>query len=221
MWRANGSAFFGLFVFDNMLSILAIIWTFKLIPSIAFCVSPADVCSCTGGGFEIFEFFCMENSTKMMINDSQPENSSRSSETIVKAKEQYKGFIESLEGNTASILASIAVVCITILVFTLARVYMAYIRADDTQALVESENAKLREQNMKIKGELKAHRFTLAQSLMVNANRNEIEDEVSPHLKLNWENIKFEERLGSGAFGDCFKGSKGGRPVAVSSIVVI
>ena len=91
----------------------------------------------------------------------------------------------------------------------------AYLNAGDAQALAEMENAELREQNLKIKDELKASRLNEKQTAMVKANAAEVDDEVPPHFKLDWKVLKFHDRLGSGSFGDCYKGAKGGKPVAI------
>ena len=45
---------------------------------------------------------------------------------------------------------------------------------------------------------------------------SDIDRNVRPELKLDWREIKFLLLLGSGTFGDCYKGSIGGRDVAVS-----
>ena len=51
---------------------------------------------------------------------------------------------------------------------------------------------------------------------LVEENALEIEGNVRPELKLDWRVIKFAVLLGSGTFGDCYKGTIGGQDVAVS-----
>ena len=41
---------------------------------------------------------------------------------------------------------------------------------------------------------------------------------ISPIFMLDWKTLQFESRLGSGSFGDCYKGSKAGRPVAIKKM---
>ena len=40
-------------------------------------------------------------------------------------------------------------------------------------------------------------------------NTSDIEENVPAKFKLEWSNIKFAVLLGSGTFGDCYKGSLG------------
>lgn len=53
------------------------------------------------------------------------------------------------------------------------------------------------------------------QVAMVKENASIIDGKVPPYFKLDWRTLKFQGRLGSGSFGDCYKGTKGGRPVAI------
>ena len=50
---------------------------------------------------------------------------------------------------------------------------------------------------------------------MVKSNAPDVDDKVPSFFKLHWKVLKFQERLGSGSFGDCYKGVKGEKPVAI------
>ena len=53
---------------------------------------------------------------------------------------------------------------------------------------------------------------------VVEDNSDAITTLVSPAFKLDWKKLTFVRRLGSGTFGDCFEGSKAGRPVAIKKM---
>ena len=55
---------------------------------------------------------------------------------------------------------------------------------------------------------------------MVKANAGGLEDNIPAHFKIDWRNLKFLKRLGAGSFGDCFKGTIGGRDVAIKRMRV-
>ena len=72
----------------------------------------------------------------------------------------------------------------------------------------EAKNAKLQNQLMLTK-------LNDNQVAMVKSNASIIDGKVPAHLKLHWRILKFLDRLGSGSFGDCYKGTKDGRLVAI------
>lgn len=41
---------------------------------------------------------------------------------------------------------------------------------------------------------------------MVEANSRDLDSQVPVFFKLDWKGIVFEGRLGSGSFGDCYRG---------------
>ena len=55
----------------------------------------------------------------------------------------------------------------------------------------------------------------MTQQAIVEANTSNLHEGLAEMYELNWRTLVFEGRLGSGSFGDCFKGRKGGRPVAI------
>ena len=94
----NPAAFWGVAVTDSMMSINVTLWAFKLFPTIAFCTSAEDACSCKGGGFEVYAAFC--NVTSMGAVDEGNLTLSPSNDTtaatnmlaLVRAKEEYPGY---------------------------------------------------------------------------------------------------------------------------------
>ena len=72
----------------------------------------------------------------------------------------------------------------------------------------EAKSAKLQNQLMLTK-------LNENQVAMVKSNASIIDGKVPAHLKLHWRILKFLGRLGSGSFGDCYKGTKDGRLVAI------
>ena len=195
---------------------------FRLIPSAVFCTSPTDACSCKGGGFEIYDPFC--NTSLIFFTEANETSSGNASTTAASvlalkmAKEEYEGIFDVLAGDTAIILVSVGVVILVIVVFTVARIYIAYTKAGDAQAEAERKASEAREQNLRLKEELKATMLDDEQVAMVQENAPVIEDKLPIHFKLDWEVLQFLERLGSGTFGDCFKGTKGGRLVAIKKM---
>ena len=72
-WRANPIAYCAVFVIQDALAFMAALWSFSSIPSFVYCES-SNPCSCSGGGFEIFEPFCSStpgNGTLSNVTTSQ------------------------------------------------------------------------------------------------------------------------------------------------------
>ena len=57
-------------------------------------------------------------------------------------------------------------------------------------------------------------------NVRLKENASDIDSNVRPEFKLDWRVIKFMLLLGSGTFGDCYKGSIAGEDVAVSFCTV-
>ena len=102
-----------------------------------------------------------------------------------------------MKGDTAIILVTVVAVVVVAIVFAYARVHLAYVQAGDAKAMAEKEARKEREENLRLKEELKAMQMDEQQVAIVKANASEVEDYVPPHLKLDWKVIKFIERIGS------------------------
>ena len=207
MWRRNAMAFWGLAVTNSFVAIFASSWAFKQVPTVAFCTSPTDPCSCKGGGFEIFETFC--NATTAIDNSNEtfaPANESSITSLANEARAKYKGIFEALGVDAAIIIVSVGVGILVIVVFFVARIVLELAKVNDEKAKAEQRAAELRETNLKIQDQLMLTQLNTKQVAVVEANSSDLEKQVPAMFKLNWRVLQFEARLGSGSFGDCFKG---------------
>ena len=158
MWKENASAFFGLAVSDSMITISSMLFYFRLFPVALFCTSPTDACSCQGGGFEIYEPFCNAVATEVAETKSNKTSSSGANITTLKtftkltrSKTEYKGIFEVLAAEVAVIATSIGAIVLIIVVFSTARLWIAYINAHDAKALAEMKAARDKEENLRLK----------------------------------------------------------------------
>ena len=81
--------------------------------------------------------------------------------------------------------------------------------------------SELEATNERIRNEVAISGLTEMQVQYVNANASDIEKNVHPKFHLDWKRIKFMLLLGSGTFGDCYKGSMTGEEVAVSNTMLV
>ena len=126
-------------------------------------------------------------------NETSTDNTTTSANVIAlqMAKNEYPSIWEALAGNSTTVLVSIGVVILIVVIFTFARVWIAYLQASDAKVLAEREAAKEKEENLRLKEELKAARLDKEQLAMVKANSSDVEDLVPAHLKLSWRLLKF------------------------------
>ena len=92
-------------------------------------------------------------------------------------------------------------------------------RAEDAKKGLEKEVSDLEKQNEKIRKEVAVSGLNEMQVRLVEENASDIDRNVRPEFKLDWRTIKFMLLLGSGTFGDCYKGSIGTQEVAVSGVL--
>ena len=175
-------------------------WAFKLFPSMAFCTSPLDPCSCTGGGFGIYGQFC---NTKMVRsglgNKTQIGNKSMTpSPDLVamhNAKRAYTNIFEALSGDVGNILVSIGALALVFVIFSFARVYISYIKANDGQIAAEAEARSLMEVNLNLKSQLQSKRLSKAQIRLIEKNAPEMHRKIPSHYNLHWRALKLCVRL--------------------------
>ena len=124
MWKRNPVAFWGVAVTNNFIAIYGVVWAFKQVPTVAFCTSPTDPCSCKGGGFEIYETFC--NATAAIDNSNETFAVNESSVAVLtsEARTEYKGIFEALGVDAAIIIVSVGVGILVVVVFVLARIVL-------------------------------------------------------------------------------------------------
>ena len=76
---------------------------------------------------------------------------------------------------------------------------------------LEADNERIRE-------EVAVSGLNEMQTKLVHENASDIEKNVRPEFKLDWRVLKFMVHLGSGTFGDCYKGSMEGTEVAIKKM---
>ena len=139
MWRMNGSAFWGLHIFDGFAAIWFAIWAFKLIPNTIFCTSAEDPCSCVGGGFEIYAKLCSRRAnTTFHTNSTLEVNSTLAGSNQV--QNEFVGIFDALSGDATTVIISIAVIAVVASIFAITRAYQQSQRA--ASKVVELEEAE-------------------------------------------------------------------------------
>ena len=56
------------------------------------------------------------------------------------------------------------------------------------------------------------------QAKMVKEKSQSMAELVPPQFKIDWRKIVFVKCIGSGSFGDCYQGTRAGRPVAIKKM---
>ena len=145
------------------------------------------------------------------------------------AKNEYVGIFESLGDGSITIAVTVVVIIVISLIFALARTNLFAAKvaaeaqrereeADEAREMAEAKVLELRETNLKIRKELKLSGLNEDQVQIVKNKSSRIRELVPSVYKLEWATLLFEARLGSGSFGDCYRGTRAGRPVAIKKM---
>ena len=167
------------------------------IPTPFFCASP-DPCSCAGGGFDLYRPLCIA------VNNNS--SSTNTSTKMRDAKHEFSSLLDFLGDNVNTVVLSIGVIVLIGTTFSLVQLLIGLRKAKSEIAEVEQRAAELHEVNLKIRKQLRLTRLNPKQTAIIEANVGNLEREVPAMFKLDFRRLTFEERLGSGSFGDCFKG---------------
>ena len=100
MFRVNPAAYLFRMWSESIGGIMLVLWAFRLTPTVVFCTSPGDPCSCTGGGFEIYAPFC---NVTALPNGSSANTTSKTM-LLQDAEKEYPG--ESCKGGRCVLLCS-------------------------------------------------------------------------------------------------------------------
>ena len=194
------------------------------IPTPIFCSSP-DPCSCEGGGFELYKPLCAVAAAAAAakgLNETDA-NASKTAPSIntTEVQNEYVSLFDFLGDDTTTVLVSVGVVVIIGVTFALLRLLLGLQRANKEKVMAQrkqeeaeqqrlellEQNKRVEEQNKRIQDQLMLTQLNLEQVAIVEANSSDLEKQVPAVFQLNWRDLLFEGRLGSGSFGDCYKGT--------------
>ena len=133
------------------------------------------------------------------------------------AKNEYVDIFESLGDGSTTIAVTVVVIIVISLIFMIARstLFAAKVAAEAEREREEAEqrerelleqNQRIEEQNRRIQDQLMLTQLNAKQAAIVEANSSDLDKQVPAMFQLNWRDLLFEDRLGSGSFGDCYKG---------------
>ena len=133
------------------------------------------------------------------------------------AKNEYVGILESLGDGSTTIAVTVIVIIVISLIFMIARstLFAAKVAAEAQREREEAEqrelelleqNERIEEQNRRIQDQLMLTQLNAKQVAIVDANSLDLDKQVPAMFQINWRDLLFEGRLGSGSFGDCYRG---------------
>ena len=214
MWRRNPYAFWGAHSMVCINAMTIALWAFSNTPVPIFCTS-SDPCSCTGGGFEIYGPICGANTSAADANVSH-----------VMYMAEYKPVFEFLGENAVFVIITFGILILVTFVFGAATIInwmTARFEKEKTKlstemSVVTKKKEKIEEENKRIRSELEAMRLNASQRKLVNDTMGTLSELRA--YELDWKDIAFQHLLGSGSFGDCYKGKWKGKAVAIKRMRV-
>ena len=144
---------------------------------------------------------------------------------------EYVGLFDFLGDDGPTVILSVAVVIIIAAVFTVARILVAYNRQETRNAeasvqMVELQkaNVELQRNNSAIRKQMDLNLLNEKQKLIVESGALDLEEQVGLEYKILFEDIDFDEHIGTGSFGDCYRAElrlgAGSRTVAIKRMRV-
>ena len=125
-WKTHTLNLSWLYMNIHALAMLIQLFIFRVVPTAIFCKTPDDVCSCTGGGFDIYDAFCTSASVGNATNGTTdsikklPYNASE-------VRASYVNPFEFMGDNLMTIVFG-AVVLICVLAIMMVAMYILHIR---------------------------------------------------------------------------------------------
>ena len=149
----------------------------------------------------------------------QEESNTTSIQTNASETEQAESIITLVEGQDIfPIIASISLIFVLGALFAILKLCFLLSESEHARAKVQEEAEELKIANAAIRKEIGCDRLDEDQEALVAKGKYKIEDHVDGKFKLHWRELKFEKSLGSGSFGDCFKGTLHNVDVAIKKM---
>ena len=149
----------------------------------------------------------------------QDEPNATSVEANTTGKEEAASITSLAESEDIfPIIASISLIFVVAALFAIVKLCFLLSESEDARAKVELQAEELKMANVAIRKEIGCNRLDEDQEALIAEGRFKIEDHVDKKFKLHWRELKFEKSLGSGSFGDCFKGTLHSQDVAIKKM---
>ena len=191
------------------------------IPTPIFCESP-DPCSCTGGGFELYEPICAAAAAAREAIKTNTTNSTNTTLkinniNITQVQNEYVSLFDFLGNDTTTVLVSVGVVVIIGVTFALVRLLTGLRKAKEQKKALEVE----KEKNDRIKKRTAEENKKLLQKL---AEKTSALNKELTSKEIMYDEIEFAEGedaiLGAGSFGMVRRGTYHGEAVAIKQLKV-